>query len=85
MTTKLTESEITRLSATQTMKEWDDLCDEIKERCGGRYPADWYATVLVGGLHLRAERQWQPRCPVCDAPEANPNDRRCYRCSSPRG
>lgn len=49
----ITDAEIAALEACKSETEWNKTCDMIKNNHGGRYPSDWYATVVLSGLMNR--------------------------------
>lgn len=50
MIPNLTQEEITRLKATKSEQEWNDVCDEIKTARAGQYAPDWWPRVMQSGL-----------------------------------
>lgn len=46
----MTDAEITQLRNARSEQEWNAICDQIKKRNGGSYPADWYPRVIQGGV-----------------------------------
>lgn len=58
MIPNLTEEEITRLKATKSEQEWNDVCDEIKTARNGQYAPDWWARIMVSGLARQIKARW---------------------------
>lgn len=50
MNTNITDEEVEKLKNSQTMVEWDAICDEIKKARGGQFPTDWWAKVKQSGI-----------------------------------
>lgn len=51
----LTQEEATRLEATKSESEWNDVCDEIKTARAGQYPQDWWPRIMVSGLAAKIQ------------------------------
>lgn len=49
----LTDEELQLLETVNTEDEWNDACDKVKKARGGKYPPDWYARVIAGGVIAR--------------------------------
>ncbi len=55
----LTSEEMDRLESVQTMEQWDDACDAVKNARGGVYPHDWWLRVMRSGLAERVAARWK--------------------------
>jgi len=53
-TATLLPEELKALRNTKSDDEWNALCDKIKKRCGGGYPGDWYAKIVLSGEASKA-------------------------------
>ncbi len=57
---------LTKLKATRSEDEWDNLCDEVKEytkdlppeQRSGQYPSWWFKEVIASGLIYLAQYNW---------------------------
>jgi hypothetical protein len=56
----LTTGELYRLRDARSEAEWNAICDDVKRSRGGRYPADWYAKVVLSGLAQETANHWGP-------------------------
>ena len=58
-TVGLTDVELRQLTETRSEREWNACCDGIKSARAGRYPHDWFVTVLASGLMSRISGNWR--------------------------
>ena len=54
----LSDAEVKSLRAAAGEASWNAVCDQIKAARGGKYPADWYARVVLGGLMSEVKSGW---------------------------
>ena len=54
---RLTDVDIASLEACTSSREWDVVCDDIKDAYSG-YPEDWYLKVVMSGLMSRVSSHW---------------------------
>jgi len=59
MNKPLTALELGLLEQAASAKEWDEVCDLIKEERGGSYPPDWFEKVLASGLAADVMLSWE--------------------------
>lgn len=55
---RLTTPEFEALQETKSEKEWNDLCDTIKDKRDGAYPEDWFERVILTGMISFAQQNW---------------------------
>ena len=58
MNENITPEELQKLNAAMTEEEWNAVCDEVLA-ARGQYPADWYRTVIMGGVMARAQARFK--------------------------
>ena len=46
------------LSETRSEKEWNRVCDEVKEGNDGGYPAWWWKEIIVSGFADGVMKKW---------------------------
>ncbi len=54
----LTSSELTMLENCKSAREWDVICDQIKNVRNGAYPSDWWSKVVQSGMAARISIRW---------------------------
>lgn len=54
----LTFNEIEAFKNTTSEKEWDALCDRVKQARNGQYPNNWYSEIVASGLMENASSKW---------------------------
>lgn len=58
MIKNLTADEIEVLAGTKSEKEWNLVCDMIKDERGGNYPPDWYFKIVMSGIAACTSQSW---------------------------
>ncbi len=46
----ITPAEVDSLCGANSERDWNLVCDGIKDAREGQYPADWWAVVVLSGL-----------------------------------
>ncbi len=55
----MSEKEVIELmESSRNISEWNRNCDEVKSRCGGKYPDFWREKVITSGLLARKSREF---------------------------
>ncbi len=39
-------------------QDWNDMCDKIKNNCGGYYPSFWYKEIIASGFAQKIAERW---------------------------
>lgn len=55
---RMTQTQVVNLMrSSRSEREWNENCGRVKAACGG-YPDFWYATIIQGGILVRAKTEF---------------------------
>jgi hypothetical protein len=56
----LTQDEIEALKNSQSVSEWNEVCDQVKAKRNGNYPPDWYEVIIKSGILAKVNGTAKP-------------------------
>lgn len=56
----MTIDEVKKLmKSSNSEQEWNSNCTKVKKAFGGDYPEFWYQAVILSGIAIEAQANWQ--------------------------